>query len=100
HEPGNFVPKPQDAAGLDADDRNAARSEGGKRCDGALSLPPGLVDETYAEESAPAAERPGILGAGQMHAIPCRGHHVQRRLDILRLEIAIERVGKKRHPFS
>src|SRR5262249_33294521 len=69
-------------------------SEGGP---GRLRLAPRLVDEPDGEEGAPAAERPAVAGGGlrQVHRIAAGGEHGERGLDVLRLEVAGEGVGKE-----
>jgi len=93
----DFVAKAEHAARLEADKGNCVLEERGERSHTALSLAPRLVDEPDCEEGAPAAERPpsAVGRFRQMHRIAAGGEHGERGLDVLRLEVAVEGVGKE-----
>ena len=96
HERRNLVAEAEDAARLKPDEGNFAREERRERGDAARRFASRLLDETYCQESAPAAERPLPIGRlRQVHAVTGGGEHGERRLDVLWLEVAVECVGKE-----
>src|SRR5262249_56952324 len=80
-----------------AGEGNGGREEGGGRGPATLRLARRLVDEPDREKGAPAAERPAAAVGRfrQMHRITAGGEHGERGLDVLRLEVAVEGVGKE-----
>ena len=92
----DLVAEAEHATRLEPDERNSAPDKGRKRGGATLRLAPRLVDEPDCEKGAPAAERPATIGGlRQTHAIPCCGEHGERSVDVFRLEVAVERIGKE-----
>src|SRR6266508_2798644 len=75
---------------------NSPLEEGSNRSGTAFGLPPRLVDQPDGEKGASTAQRASAVRRFRhMHSIAGGGEHAQRRLDILRLEVAVERISEE-----
>src|SRR5215831_8954032 len=90
----NLVAEPDQAAWLEPDHRDVALHIGREGVEAALRLVPRLLDRADREERAPAAQGP-VIWAQQVHPAASRFEHSERSLDILRLEIAAERIHEQ-----
>ncbi len=93
----HFVAEAEDAARLQPDHRHAALHERLDRRDHALGLAPRLIDTADGKERAAAAERAlhAIHGFGDVHLVTRRMQHCDGRVEVLALEIAVERIGEQ-----
>src|SRR5947208_1027715 len=89
----NFIAEAVETAWLKTNHGNTAIDVGRKRAYRALGFPACLVDAPDRQKRAPAAERP-VAHRRDMHATSGGLEHVDRSLDVLRLEIAIEGVDE------
>src|SRR5580704_2434214 len=91
-----LVAQREQAAWLEANDRNAARRERRVGLHQPVKLGSGLIDETRREEGAPAAEWTASAGRlRHMDAIAAFDQYAQRGVEILALVIAVEGVGEQ-----
>src|SRR5262249_28122843 len=97
HQRRDLVAEAEQAAPLEADDRDAPLHQGRRRGDATLGLLARLLDQPDREEGAAAAERAAAARRfRQEHAIAAGGEHGERGRDVLRLEVAVEGVGEER----
>src|SRR5262249_61438432 len=75
---------------------NPGPRERRRRGDAPRRLASRPLDEADRKERAPAAERPLAVGwFRQLHLVTAGGEHGERRLDVLRLEVPVEGIGKE-----
>src|SRR6476661_6646239 len=91
----NLVAEAEHAARLEPDHGDAAIDEPLDRCEYPLGFAARFIEFADGEKRAATAERPGaVTRRCDMYPIARRPQHAERRIEILALEIPIERVGE------
>ena len=97
HHRRHFVAEAEQAARLQTDHRNAARDER-RRARPACARPRGALRRPCRRRERCGRSTAGATShrrLGDMHAIAAGVQHRERRIEILALEIAVERIGEE-----
>src|SRR5262249_19659762 len=97
HDRRDLVAEAEDAARLEADDRNAAREERIERRQHALGFGLGFVDLADGEKGTAATERAwaAVGRRGDVDGVAAGNEHGEGRVQVLALEVAVEGVGEE-----